>query len=158
MNSIAKVMASVAHMALQNPRLDLIRDLERDSQTLDRIGDNFSQILDKRTLAIWSFAEELALTGIGLVFAVCGLQQLVLTRIDQVVPLESAIIGDSDENRETIYGDHISMVKFSTKDDSEYKKVLNSIEMLLERLGEDPLTPSKRSVWNFVHFLRVTRF
>ena len=65
MNSIANVVASVAQMALQNPRLDLIRDLERDSQILDRIGDSFSRILDKRTLAVWSFAEELAITGIG---------------------------------------------------------------------------------------------
>jgi len=66
--SIAKVVASVAQLALQNPRLDLIRDLERDSQTLDRIGDSFYQILDKRTLAVWSFAEELAMTGIGKVW------------------------------------------------------------------------------------------
>jgi len=63
--SIAKVVASVARIALQNPRLDLIRDLERDSQILDRIGDSFGRILDKRTLTIWSFAEELAITGIG---------------------------------------------------------------------------------------------
>ena len=70
----------------------------------------------------------------------------ILTHIDQVVPGESAIIGDPHENRETIHGDHISMVKFSTKDDSGYKKVLNSIEVLLERLGEDSLTQSKRSV------------
>jgi len=65
MTSIAKVVASVAQMALQNPGLDLIRDLERDSQYLDRIGDNFGRILNMRTLAIWSFAEELAVTGIG---------------------------------------------------------------------------------------------
>ena len=63
--SIAKVVASVAQMVLQNPRLDLIRDLERDSQTLDRIRDSFGRILDKRTLVVWSFAEELAITGIG---------------------------------------------------------------------------------------------
>jgi len=133
MTSIAKVVASVAQMALQNPRLDLIRDLERDSQTLDRIGDSFGRILDKRTLAVWSFAEELAITGIGKVCMV-GVQRLDLTRIDQVVPGESAIIGDPRENRETIYGDHSSMVKFSSKDDPGYKKVLNSIEMLLEGL------------------------
>ena len=65
MTSIAKVVASVAQIALQNPHLDLIRDLERDSQTLDRIGDSFGRILDKRTLAVWSFAEELAINGIG---------------------------------------------------------------------------------------------
>jgi len=71
------------------------------------------------------------------------------------VPGESAIIGDARENRETIYGDHISMAKFSTKDDSGYKKVLNSIETLLEGLAE---TPSKRGVLNFVHYLRITKF
>jgi len=63
------------------------------------------------------------------------------------VPGESTIIGDARENRETIHGDHISMVKFSTKNNSGYKKVLNSIEMLLERLGEDSVTPSKPSVY-----------
>jgi len=41
MTSIAKVVASVAQITLQNPRIGLIRDLERDSQTLDRIGDRF---------------------------------------------------------------------------------------------------------------------
>ncbi len=65
MVSIAKVVASVAQMALRNPGLDLIRDLERDSQYLDRIGDNFGRILNRRTLAVWSFSEELAITGIG---------------------------------------------------------------------------------------------
>jgi len=67
-----------------------------------------------------------------------------VTRIGQVVPGDSAIIGDSRESRGTIHGDHISMVKFSTKDDSGYKKVLYSIEMLLEGLEEDSLT--KQSV------------
>jgi len=65
MASIAKVVASVAQIAFQTPRLDLIRDLERDSQILDRIGDNFGRILNRRTIAVWSFAEELAITGLG---------------------------------------------------------------------------------------------
>ncbi len=74
MISIANVVASVAQIYLQNPHLDLIRDLERDSQTLDRIGDSFGRILDKRTLAVWSFAEELAITGLGKVciLPMCG--------------------------------------------------------------------------------------
>ena len=74
------MVASVAQIALQNPRLDLIRDLERDSQTLDRIGDSFGRILDKRTLVIWSFAEELAITAIGKVCtsSICGELGLML--------------------------------------------------------------------------------
>jgi len=75
-----------------------------------------------------------------------------------VVPGESAIIGDPLENRETIHGDHISMVKFSTKDDAGYKKVINSIEMLLERLGEDSQIPSKQGVLKFWHYLHITIF
>ena len=146
MASIAKVVASVAQLALQNPRLDLIRDLERDSQILDRIGDSFCRILDKRTLTVWSFAEELAMTGIGKVWTSLIYGVLGLNRIEQVVPGESAIIGDARENRSTIHGDHISMVKFSTKDDPGYKKVLNSIETLLEGLGDDSLTPKKQGV------------
>ena len=78
-----------------------------------------------------------------------------INSIDQVVPGESAIIGDARENRETIYGDHISMAKFSTKDDPGYKKVLNSIETLLEGLGEDLPTPSKQGV---LHHLHITKF
>jgi len=141
--SIAKVVASVAGIALQNPHTNPIRDLERDSQTLDRIGDSFSRILDKRTLTIWSFSEELAMTGIGKVCLPPIIEIMCITRIDQVVPRDSAIIGDPRENRGTIHGDHISMVKFSTRDDPGYKKVLYSIEMLLEQLGEDS---SKQSV------------
>jgi len=69
-----------------------------------------------------------------------------LTRIEQVVSRESATIGDARENRSTIHGDHISMVKFSTKDDPGYKKVLNSIEMLLEGLADESLIPKKQGV------------
>ena len=53
-------------------------------------------------------------------------------RVDQVVPGELAIIGDPSENREIIYGDQIGMANLSVKDDPGNKKVLNSIEMLLE--------------------------
>jgi len=144
MTSIAKF----AQMTIQDSPHDLIRDLERDSQTLDRIGNDFGRILDGRTLTIWSFSEELAMTGIGRVCMspICGL--LGLTRIDQVVPGESAVIGDPRENRGTILGDHISMVKFSTKDDPGYKKVLYSIEMMLEGLRKDSVITSKQGVLN----------
>jgi len=67
-----------------------------------------------------------------------------VNRIDQVVPGHSAIIGDPRENRGTIHGDHISMVKFSSMDDPGYKKVLYSIEMLLE--GPEDLPSSKQGV------------
>jgi hypothetical protein len=63
--SLSKVVASVAQLALPNSNVDLIRSLEKDSQILDRIRDGFSRILDKRSLTIWSFIEELPIRGVG---------------------------------------------------------------------------------------------
>jgi triacylglycerol esterase/lipase EstA (alpha/beta hydrolase family) len=68
MASFARVVASVTQVVLRNTNSRLIRDLERDSSTLDRIRDNFSQILDKRTLSVWTFVEELGLPGTGKVY------------------------------------------------------------------------------------------
>jgi hypothetical protein len=54
---------------------------------------------------------------------------------------DSAIIGDALENRETLYADHIGMAKFSSRDDTEYGKVLYALEMLLKGVTED-IVPS----------------
>jgi hypothetical protein len=45
---------------------------------------------------------------------------------------ESAIIGDASEIREFIHADHLGMVKFASRSDTGYKKVLYAIEILLE--------------------------
>jgi hypothetical protein len=132
--SLAKLVALVIQTVLKNTNDGLIRDLERDSPNLDRMRENFSQMLNRRTFAIWSFEEELPVSGIGKVchaYAQCN-ATLYLILLDQVVYGESAIIGDPYENRGTIYADHFGMVKFSSRGDNEYQKVLYAIEMLLE--------------------------
>jgi hypothetical protein len=65
MTTLSTLVASIAQVALQSVDHSLIQDLERSSQTLDRIRDAFSQILDKQVLNVWSFEEELAITGGG---------------------------------------------------------------------------------------------
>ena len=62
MNTLPELIAAVVQ-ACQEVNMDLIQDLERESQTLDRIGDSFSQILDRRRIAVFSFEEELAMPG-----------------------------------------------------------------------------------------------
>jgi hypothetical protein len=57
------------------------------------------------------------------------------------------VIGDAYENRGYIYADHIGMVKFSSRSDSEYGKVLHAIEMLLERLHEAELAAATQSMY-----------
>ncbi len=66
--------------------------------------------------------------------------------VHQVVYGDSALIGDARENHETIHADHIGMAKFSTRDDSEYKKVLSAIETLLERDPEGSSGPAHQSM------------
>ena len=58
--TVPKLVASILQ-AVQDVNVDLIRDLERESQTLDRIGDGFGQILDRRIFTVYSFEEELAM-------------------------------------------------------------------------------------------------
>jgi hypothetical protein len=59
---------------------------------------------------------------------------------------DSAIIGDAREDRGSIHADHLGMVKFATRSDTEYKKVLYAIEMLLEGLDDDQPGATDQSV------------
>ena len=43
--ALPKLIAII--QGFQDVNMGLVRDLERDSQTLDRIGDSFGQILDR---------------------------------------------------------------------------------------------------------------
>src|SRR5271169_1005992 len=50
MATLAKVVAFVAKVTLKITNNSLVQDLERDSQTLDRINNSFSRILERPTL------------------------------------------------------------------------------------------------------------
>ena len=110
--------------------MDVIQDLERDSEVLDRIGDSFGQILDRQRLTVFSFEEELAMPGGR---KVC-IEHMPIAKIDvdQVVEGGSVIIGDARERRDTIHADHVNMVKFSNRTDDGYVKILYAIKVLLE--------------------------
>ena len=62
MTTLPKLIASVIE-ACQDVNANLLQALERESETLDRIGDGFGQILDRRTFTVYSFEEELAMGG-----------------------------------------------------------------------------------------------
>jgi hypothetical protein len=49
------------------------------------------------------------------------------------------------------------MAKFSSRDDTEYGKVLYALEMLLKELAEDKVAPVEQSMWNIVHFHGIAR-
>ena len=60
--TLPKLIATVIG-AFQEVNVNLLQDLERESEILDRIGDSFGQILDRRTFTVFSFEEELAMGG-----------------------------------------------------------------------------------------------
>lgn len=62
---LGNILAAVAMVTMQNTNDNLLPDLKRDSQTLDRIRTSFGQILVKHKLPIWSFHEELPMKLLG---------------------------------------------------------------------------------------------
>jgi hypothetical protein len=71
---------------------------------------------------------------------------LFLIVVHQVVYGESAIIGDACEIRGSIHADHLGMVKFASRSDTGYKKVLYAIEMLVEGLDNNQPGSTNESV------------
>lgn len=59
--ALPKLIASVIVQAFQDVNIDLVRDLERESQTLDRLGYSFGQIFERQKLTVFFFEEELAM-------------------------------------------------------------------------------------------------
>ena len=62
MTTLPKLVATIIQ-AVQDVNVELIRDVETNSQTLDRITDSFCHILNRRTFTVFSFEEELAMRG-----------------------------------------------------------------------------------------------
>ena len=60
--------------------MDVIQDLEKDSQILDRISDSFGQILDRQRLTVFYFEEEFAMPGGRIAY-----MPIVKFGLDQVV-------------------------------------------------------------------------
>jgi hypothetical protein len=132
MASLAAVVSSIVGVVTRT-NANLVRDLERESETLDRLRDSFSRILANGTLSVWSFVEELAMPGAD---KVCPFVRRWFAQYSlfyhQVVAGDSAIIGDARENHGTIRADHVGMTKFSTREDDGYEKILDVIVTSLE--------------------------
>jgi hypothetical protein len=88
----------------------LLRELEKNSNTLDRIGSDFLQTIRRHALHIYSFREEYEST-----------KYLIFHSI--VVKSDSAKIGHASEEVSSIPADHRSMTKFRSTDDIGFKRV-----------------------------------
>lgn len=62
--SLGKIAQEITKVFWKTPNMSVLRDLEVNSQTLDRVGRGFNQILVERQLEIQSFREELPTKGV----------------------------------------------------------------------------------------------
>ncbi|MCJ1385019.1 hypothetical protein MMC17_008137 [Xylographa soralifera] len=108
--SMGRLAYNVTVAATRRPNLKLLQALERNSETLDRVGDGFRQTVLKFDIKFCSFREEKE-TRKYLIFNT------------MVVEPESAKIGDGKEEIGSIPENHRHMSKFSSNSDIGFKRV-----------------------------------
>lgn len=108
--SIGKIAYGVTVAATRRPNLRLLQALEKNSETLDRIGSSFRQTLLKFNIQIYSFREEKE-TRKYIIFNA------------MVVDSDSAKIGDGREEVGSIPENHSEMTKYATVSDIGFQRV-----------------------------------
>jgi hypothetical protein len=96
--SLGKVAYDISKCFVTHANTELLRDLERNAETLGRVGRSFKQILVDRQVKVHSFREELPTDGIV------------------VVDKFSAIIDDGLETVGRIHANHKKLAKFCSEE------------------------------------------
>ena len=119
--SLGKVAFEISRVFFQNPNMDILRGLERNSEILERITRSFGQILAAGHLRVHSFREELDTKGMSIVDA------------------SSYSIGYLYETKGSLYANHRNMAKISSFNDINFQRVTSVIQRWLDESG-DPHT------------------
>jgi hypothetical protein len=64
MASLGEIIAKIAHVSLKATNQKILQGLKSDAKTLSRITEPFKNILSERTVAIYSFAEQLDISSL----------------------------------------------------------------------------------------------
>ena len=121
--TLGKVAFEISRVLFQNPNMDILRGLERNSEILERITRSFGQILAAGHLKVHSFREELDTKGMSIVDA------------------SSYSIGYLYETKGSLYANHRTMAKLSSFNDINFQRVTSVIQRWLDESG-DPHTRS----------------
>ena len=108
--TLGKIAYRITTVATKRPNTQLLQGLEKNSETLDRIADDFTQTLLEYNIQLYSFREEKE-TRRYLLFNV------------MVVDAFSAKIGHAKEEVGSIPASHSAMSKFRSRQDVGFKRV-----------------------------------
>jgi hypothetical protein len=116
-----------------------LRDLKTESSILDQCRLNFQTLHGREGFKVYTFQEELGMTGIGIAKAdnkvyrrfYTFLTIMMTLIIIQVVPdISSEFLGSS--GRQTINANHMMMCRYSSKDDVGYERVGGRLQRLCQ--------------------------
>jgi hypothetical protein len=126
---LAKMLQCLLNVTFSDRKF--VKDLSPDSQTIKEINDTFDEHSSGLELA--SFWESTATPVIG----VCPNALHADNQV--VVPEYSATLGFRGEIRVPLNGDHLGIVKYSSRDDNNYRvvsKTLVGMVSLARRKGQ----------------------
>jgi Ankyrin repeats (3 copies) len=118
---MGKIAYKATRAATRRPNVNLLRELEQNSDTLDRIGSEFLQTIQRHAFHIYSFREEYETR-----------KYLIFHSI--VVKPDSAKIGHAAEEVSSIPADHSGMTKFESKDDVGFKRVSAQLSRWVDKI------------------------
>lgn len=118
-SSTAKLGRIVYNMnlAYYNANTELLSELERNSSTLERIGEDFSILLHQRNFKIYSFRETIQTKGV------------------MIVEKDSSTIEIAEEGKGEINKNHSDMTKFPDEEDTGFTRVLGVLKRWLSESG-----------------------
>ncbi|KAK3990682.1 hypothetical protein QBC44DRAFT_324600 [Cladorrhinum sp. PSN332] len=114
------VAANLAKLALQDSNDMILRDLDISGEILDRIDEEFKNLVQKNEIRIHSFQEGRGISGIK------GFEGKVVEDFSSKLGLP-----DETEKVETIDADHRQMVRCNDRADPKYKAICGVLELFI---------------------------
>ena len=116
--SLGKKVFEVSKFFFKKPNLQVLRGLETNSETLERISRSFGQILSTGRIKVHSFQEELPTHGI------------------MVVSSASSTIGYLHETRGSLHANHRNLARFSSMEDIKFQRVVSVLQDWVKESSE----------------------
>ena len=116
--SLGRKAFEVSKLLFKKPNLQVLRGLETNSETLERISRSFGQVLSTGRIKVHSFREELPTHGV------------------MVVGSASSTIGYLHETRGSLHANHRNLARFSSMEDIKFQRLVSVLQDWVEETLE----------------------